>query len=213
MQMNTTITETVAASASQGVGDAVGVPDRHWFVAIVNHNTEKATAEKLRKLGYETYVATQEDMRVWRNGKRAKIDRVVIPSIVFIYCTEAERLQATRLPQIFRFLTNRALKQGDAPAPPAIIPPVQLYKLRFLLGNSDRPVGFTPRPLTVGTRVRVIRGRLRGLEGEVLRAPTPVAQSPAPSETPPETDLLIRLDILGCARVTISPLDLQPLES
>ena len=208
---------------SEDVGDAGGVPERHWYVAIVNHNTEKNTAERLRKLGYDTYVATQQEYRLWRNGRRAKIDRVVIPSTIFIRCTEAERLQVVKLPQIFRFLSDRAAKQGDKPAPPAVIPEIQLRKLRFMLGNSDRPVGFAPRQLAKGDKVRVIRGNLRGLEGEVLQAPThhtappattPAHQPPTPTAStgaPQETDLLIRLDILGCARVSINPLDLEPL--
>lgn len=86
-----------------------------------------------------------------------------------------------------------------------------------MLGNAERPVGFITRPLSVGTRVRVVRGRLRGLEGEVLRLPpepkaATAPQNPADEEALPETDLLIMLDILGCARVTINPLDLQPLD-
>ena len=198
---------------SEDVGDAGGVPERRWYVAIVNHNTEKNTAERLRQMGYDTYVATQQEYRLWRNGRRAKIDRVVIPSTVFIRCTEAERLQAVRLPQIFRFLTNRAARQGDTPAPPAVIPEIQLHKLRFMLGHSERPVGFLPRQLSKGDKVRVIRGGLRGLEGEVLRVPSS-AKAADPDQDPdsvPDTELLVRLDILGCARVSINPLDLEPI--
>lgn len=213
MQVNTNNLTSSTATIPQDVGETGGVSEPHWYVAIVNHNTEKAVAERLKKNGYETYVATQPDYRIWANGKRAKIDRVVIPSTIFIHCTGQQRLQALRVPGVNRFLTDRGRKQGDGPAPPAVIPPVQLRKLRFMLGNSETPVGFISRPLQVGTRVRVIRGRLRGLEGEVLRA----SKSPSPTtatspEQPRETDLLVSLDILGCARVTISPLDLESLD-
>ncbi len=221
MQVNTNTLDSRGATMSEDVGDAGGVTERHWYVAIVNHNTEKNTAERLQNLGYDTYVATQPEYRLWRNGRRAKIDRVVIPSTIFIRCSEAERLRALKsVPQIFRFLTNRAAKQGDAPAPPAIIPEIQLHKLRFMLGNAERPVGFAPRQLAKGDKVRVIRGGLRGLEGEVLHVPTSKsAPTPPPigatstdsSSFIPDTELIVRLDILGCARVSINPLDLQPL--
>lgn len=43
-----------------GVGDAVGVETRKWFVAIVNNNSEKAVQERLVKMNYESYVAKQK---------------------------------------------------------------------------------------------------------------------------------------------------------
>ena len=57
MSTNTN-TEHISA-VSSGVGDAVGVDCRKWFVAIVNNNSEKAVQERMSSLDYETYVAKQ----------------------------------------------------------------------------------------------------------------------------------------------------------
>jgi len=92
-----TDTESVT-TVPHGVDDAVGVKSRKWYVAIVNNNTEKAVQERLEKMNYETYVAKQLLMRVWKNGKKAKVDKVVIPSVVFIKCTEKERKEIVALP-------------------------------------------------------------------------------------------------------------------
>ena len=89
---------TVVTAVPSGVGDAVGVQDRKWFVAIVNNNTERSVEEKLSKSGYETYVAKQKVIRVWKNGKKAKVDKVLLPSVVFIKCTERERREIVTLP-------------------------------------------------------------------------------------------------------------------
>ena len=128
-----------------GVGSAVGVAKSNWFVAVVKNNTEKAVLERMLKLGYECYVPIQKEIRIWRNGKRAIVDRVVIPSLVFIHCTEAVRRDVVSLPFIIRFLTNRA---GSSPEglnkPLAIIPDSQIRTLQFMVGNSDTPVTFTP---------------------------------------------------------------------
>lgn len=43
------------STASNDVGDAVGLEKSFWFVAIVNNNTEKSSSEKLQKMGIETY--------------------------------------------------------------------------------------------------------------------------------------------------------------
>ena len=63
-----------------GVGGAVGVERRCWFVAIVKNNTEKMAHERLAKAGYESYLATQTLYRVRKNGRRAKIEHVVLPT-------------------------------------------------------------------------------------------------------------------------------------
>ena len=86
------------ATALNGVDDAVGVSETKWFVAIVNSRHEKSVADKLHTTGIETYVATQKEMRVWANGRRKIVDRVVVPSMVFVKCTEKARRRIVNLP-------------------------------------------------------------------------------------------------------------------
>lgn len=189
--------ERPLATAPQGVDDAVGVPRRKWFVAIVNHNTEKISAEKLNAAGFETYVAAQPELRVWKNGRRKKIDRVVIPSMVFIRCTEKERLEIVRQPYIFRFLTNKA-SEGQYSKAIATIPDAQIETLKFMLGHSPAPVEFVPHVYNKGDRVRVTRGKLMSVEGSVY------------TSSDGHSHLVVSLDILGCAMVTIDPIDIEP---
>jgi transcription antitermination factor NusG len=184
----------------QGVGDAVGVGKSVWYVALVNNNTEKMTGERLSALGYENYVATQLEIRVWRNGKRAKVDRVVIPSTVFVKCTEKERRQIVALPYINRFMTNKAAVTDEQPyrKPLAIIPNRQIETLRFMLGNSDTPVNIGR--YQKGDKVRVARGELCGLEGEVIET------------SDGKSELIVAIDFFGCARLTIDRINLEPIK-
>lgn len=185
-------------AAKKDVGDAVGVEIPRWYVAIVGNNTELSTAEKLAKLGYQTYVAAQDEIRVWKNGKRKKIKKVIVTSTVFILCTETQRRQIVTLPYVFRFMTNRAGSSAEGLCKPlAVIPPYQMQILRFMLGQSDIPVSITSdyRP---GQRVRVIRGTMKGIEGEIIA----LADG--------NTELNIRIDILGCAKMQINPIDVEP---
>lgn len=46
--MNINVTRSIAATASVDVDDAVGVEKKHWFVAIVNHNSEKTPPHVLQ---------------------------------------------------------------------------------------------------------------------------------------------------------------------
>jgi hypothetical protein len=198
--MNADPITTGVTTEPTGVGGAVGVSGAKWFVAIVKHNTEKAVGEKLTKMGYETYVPIQTEYKVWRNGRKAKVDRVVIPSVVFIRCTERERRVVVSSPFVNRFMTNKAGTSEPAGNKPlAIIPDHQIAKLSFILCNSDTPVEFSSRIYRKGDIVRVIRGNLRGLEGEVH------------SIDDKNSELIISLDCLGNARLVIETINVEPV--
>lgn len=200
------------ATVPVGVGDAVGVSGIHnsaqsdhvsaplirrWYVAIVNHNTEKKVAERLSTAGREVWVASQQVRRIWKNGRKAMVDRIVIPSKVFVKCTESERRELVKLPYINRFLSDRALSGVSGTARLAIIPQDQIDRLRFMLGQSDIPVEISAAPYKPGDRITVIRGSLKGLQGEIVRV----------SEG--KTELAVQIDMLGCARVTIDSVDVM----
>lgn len=179
------------------VDNAVGVPKRNWYVAVVRRNTEKACREKLEQMGYECYVATQNELRQWKNGQRKTIERVVISTIVFIKTTEQQRLQLVKEPFINRFMTNRLGKVNNFGRHPiATIPDKEMNTLKFMLYNSEHPVSFIDSPLKKGERIRVVRGSLKGLEGNVC-------------ETSDATYVMADLNILGCAVVRVSIEDIE----
>lgn len=157
-------------TATECAGGAVGVETRKWFVAIVKNNTEKSVQERLNKLHHETYVATQQVIRIWKNGRKAKVEKVLMPALVFIKCTEAERKEIVTLPFINRFMTNKAASSANSLTKPlAVIPQEQIDTLRFMLGQSDIPVTMVDTPYKLHDKVVVVRGNLRGLEGEVVK--------------------------------------------
>lgn len=173
-------------------GDAVGVQDRKWVIAIVNNNTEKKCSEKLMKMGYESYVPTQQEKHRWCTGKIKTIDRIVLPSLVFIRVNELERKEIVTLSFIHKFMTDRA-GAVDCCNRHAIatIPDAQIETLKFMLYNSESPVSIEPMPIRLGDKVRVVRGQLQGVEGNVL------------SMTKNHSEIVFNLNILGCAKVTV----------
>ena len=66
-----------------------------------------------------------------------------------------------------------------------------------MLGQSDIPVEITEKPFKIGDKVRVIRGHLAGLEGEVMNMNSV------------KSELIVILDFFGCAKLSI---DTQNLE-
>lgn len=194
-----TPSDTDLAAGPVGVDGAVGVPDAKWFVAIVNSRHEKAVGEKLAEIGLEAYVATQEEMHIWKNGRRKLVDRVVIPSMVFVYCTEYQRRQIVTLPYICRFLVNRTADSGGLNKPVAVISDAEIRNLKFMLRQSDSPVEFVPTEFRVNDNVRVIRGNFRGLTGEIR-------------ENSDGTHILVvGFPLLGGAKVFIQPQDVEKI--
>lgn len=185
-------------SAPVGVDGAVGVPSTNWYVAIVPPRHEKAVADKLHNLNIDCYVAIQKEIHLWANGRRKIIDRVVIPSIVFVRCTDTIRREIVKQPYIHRFMVNHAAT-GTLNKPVAIIPEIQMQKLMFILGQSDLPVNFTPTLFKVNDNVRVIRGPLIGLEGHITR------------KSDGTHALSVALSILGGAVIIIDPNDVEIL--
>lgn len=186
------IPERVTAVPSITDG-AVGVPEAKWHVAVMKRpRSEKTAAEALAKQGYEVYVATQKQMRIWSQRRRRQIDHVVIPSVVFIRCTEAERLRAAYSPYISHYMVNRADGRKIA-----VIPDKQIERLKFMLGQSDIPVDFVQADYKAGDKVRVIRGSLAGLEGEVLDMKSD------------KSELSIVIQNFGCAKLVIDTVNLE----
>lgn len=191
--------EQIVAAVPEGVDDAVGVPAVKWFVAIVNSRHEKSVADKLLSAGIETYVATQKEMRVWANGRRKLIDRVVIPSMVFVRCSEKERRVIVNHPYINRFLVNRSAESHGLNKPVAVIGDAEIKKLKFMLGQTDTPVEFVPTEFRVKDNVRVIRGSFRGLEGEIRE------------NSDGTHTLVVGFPLLGGAKVFIKPQDVEKI--
>lgn len=187
-------------SVTNDIDDAVGLPSSHWFVALVRHNTEKKIRDDLEKNGYKAYVAAQPRLRIYPSGRKKWVDRIVIPSKIFINCTEKERLQIVHHPFIYRFLTDPSAKPTNGHKAVAVIPQKEIETLRFMLGQSDYPVDFEEMVFQTGEPVKVIRGSLKGLEGKVI-------ESSKDNKT-----IIIQLDLLGCAKLSLPTSDIHPLK-
>lgn len=191
------------ATATDTAG-AVGVPEsRNWYIAIVNHGSERASYQTLLRLGYECYLPTQTMTVRYANGRKKRRERLVLPAKIFIHTTEEDRLKhVVNLPFIFRFMTDPARRaHPEQRSPVAIVPDRDMDSFRLMLGQEDFPVSIEETPLTfaAGTPVRVAYGPLAGLEGSV-----------APG-TKGENHLHVSLNLLGSAAVEIDARFLEPI--
>lgn len=164
-------------------------PER-WVAALVQMCTEKKVGDRLTKLGIENYVPTQTEIHQWSDRKK-KVERVVIPMVVFVRADEATE-RTLRMQSFIRKILTYPGQQAAA-----VIPDDQIDRLKFMLKQADSPVELMPENLQVGDRVRIVRGALKGLEGELYKS------------VPEKSMVAIRIDGLGYACVSVSVGDLE----
>ena len=113
-------------------------------------------------MGIECWVPTQSEVHQW-SDRRKKVERVVIPMIVFVHVPQNDIKQLAFHPFILKLLTAPGQRT------PAIIPDAQIHTLRFMLGQAESQVEMRERILRTGDHVRIVRGPLQGLEGELCK--------------------------------------------
>ena len=154
---------------------------RKWYVAYVRLFHERKTAENLAAMGIESFVPVREEIHQWSQRKK-KVMRVLIPQMIFIHANPKERMEALTLPAISRYMVLR----GEHT--PAVIPDAQMKHFMFMVDYSEETIEMFTSPLEPGQSVKVIKGPLAGLEGELV-------------EIEGKSKVVVRLDLLGCAGV------------
>ena len=149
-----------------GTNDREAYPKR-WIAVLVHTNCEKKTATQLGKAGYETYIPTQQEVHQWSDRKK-KVDRLIIPLVVFVRATVIEEEWLREQSYIFKLLALPGSDE-DKRKFATLIPDYQIERLKLLVENAKSEVTFVSN-LKVGDDVRVASGPLKGLEGVVSEA-------------------------------------------
>ena len=170
----------VNAGPSNGTGEGVAHSKR-WYVALVRMHHEKKVAERLDKMGIENFVPVQQEIHQW-SDRRKKVEAVLLPMMVFVHADPKERMEVLSFSTVSRYMVMR----GEST--PAVIPDEQMARFRFMLDYSEETVCMNSSPLARGEKVRVIKGPLAGLVGELVNVDG-------------KTKIAVRLNLLGCACV------------
>ena len=151
------------------------------LVAFVRVCHEKKTSERLTKMGIENFLPIQREVHQWSDSRKV-VDRVILPMMIFVYVDRHEQKQVLTLSAISRYMVLR----GEST--PAVIPDRQMSRFKFMLDYSDETISMNTSPLAPGERIRVIKGPLTGLEGELVNVNG-------------KSKVAVRLTMLGCACV------------
>ncbi|MFK2049412.1 UpxY family transcription antiterminator [Bacteroides fragilis] len=121
---------------------------KSWLAAYVRLYHEKKTRDRLTAMGIESFLPVQEEIHQW-SDRRKKIERVVIPMMIFVHVDPAERAEVLTLSSVSRYMVLRGQST------PAVIPDEQMERFRFMLDYSEEAIEVCSSPLA-------------GLEGELV---------------------------------------------
>lgn len=158
--------------------------ERRWLAAYTRMHHEKKVRDRLTEMGITTFLPVQTVVRQWSDRKK-KMERVLIPMMIFVHVDRAEQLEVLQLPAVIRYVVLR----GEHT--PAAIPAAQMEAFRFMVDLSESPVNFDQCDLQPGEKVRVVRGPLMGLTGELITIDG-------------KSSIMIRIERLGCAAVEMN---------
>lgn len=119
---------------------------KSWLAAYVRLYHEKKTRDRLTAMGIESFLPVQEEIHQW-SDRRKKIERVVIPMMIFVHVDPTERAEVLTLSSVSRYMVLR----GEST--PAVIPDEQMERFRFMLDYSEEAIevcSSPPRPRRTG---------------------------------------------------------------
>ena len=159
--------------------------EQHWYIAFTRSCQDKNVAAALSARGYEVFVAVRRELRQWSDRKKV-VDRLLIPRVVFVRCTEQERRRSLdEIPYLTCYLSETP---GTYKA--AKVPDDQMETFIRMVDSANGEITVTDRQLRPGDLVKVKEGALAGRVVELVSVDG-------------QDCLAVRLSLLGTACIQI----------
>ncbi|MDR1561874.1 MAG: UpxY family transcription antiterminator [Dysgonamonadaceae bacterium] len=134
-----------------------------WYAARVKFHTEKKLKKFLEESGIEHFIPFH-DVVYERLGKRITMKMPVIPTYIFV---RTDKRTAFSLPEKVFTNINFVYRAGSKEL--LVIPEKQMQDFIIAIDFSEGAIFINNGALKRGDRVRVIKGPMSGLEGELVR--------------------------------------------
>lgn len=154
------MTQVAAVQVDDSFGQALPSVylEERWYAAYTSANHEKRVAKQLEERAVEHFLPLYRSVRRW-SDRRVQIDLPLFPGYVFVRMALRDRLHVLQIPSVVRLVGFNG--------PPTALPDEEMDTLRSGLSQRLRA---EPHPfLTVGRRVRITSGPLKGAQGILVR--------------------------------------------
>ena len=132
--------------------------ERKWYAVFTVPQSEKSVVKHLGLREIESFLPTNETVRLWKNPQRVKTILPLFPTYLFVHISSRERVKVLQSPGVLQIVGN-----GREGVP---LPDSDVEILRCGLRSQHiEPY----RELVVGEKVRIKSGLMRGIEGTLVR--------------------------------------------
>jgi len=152
-----------------------------WYAVYTAPRAEKKVSERFTREEIEHYLPIQTVKRRW-SDRIKEVQVPVVNGYIFVRILSTDFIRVTKVYGALAFI-----REGGQPVP---IPDAQLDRLRFMVEHSEEPVEYTQENYEHGESIRICKGPLEGMMGELL-------------EMKGKSKVLIRLERFGCAITTV----------
>ena len=133
---------------------------KHWYALYTKPRHEFKAEEQLNGCGIEYFLPKITRLKQWSDRKK-KVTEPLFSGYIFIHGNEKDRLLALEQYAIVRSIFFEGA--------PAIVPDWQIENLKKML-ESGSDIEVTEQ-LNVGTKVKIISGPFKDIEGIVYETP------------------------------------------
>ena len=130
---------------------AVRISEPRWYAARTRYGQELKVRDRLAREGVEHFIPVRAD------------GRPVVTNLVFLKATKAEALDLANTGVVpVKYVIDCATRTL------LVVPEKQMEDFRRVLDLSLEEGGLMDQPLSLGDRVKVVKGPLKGVEGRVI---------------------------------------------
>jgi transcription antitermination factor NusG len=132
--------------------------ERKWYAVFTLPQNEKSVVKHLEVREVESFLPTYESVKVWKNRQRVRTVLPLFPTYLFVRIDCRQRTRVLESPGVVHIVGT---SRESLPVPDAAI---ELLR-SGIQGRHMEPC----RELVVGTRVRIRRGSMEGVQGVLVR--------------------------------------------
>ena len=132
-------------------------PEKPWYILWVHSRTEKSVRDNLIHNGFEAFAATRKEVHTWRRRERRMVEKVIIPSVVFVRMEKQDRIIVERMMNVSCLMRDPARKGARSKGQDeyACISEDEIHLFRQMLEQEEADVNFTTTDFTIGEYVRI----------------------------------------------------------
>lgn len=131
--------------------------EKIWYAVYTRPRSEKKIASLFERDGIEHFLPLMRRTKIW-SDRLKKVDEPLFPSYIFVKITEKEHISVLQTNGVVCFVVLEGRKVP--------VPEIQIRAIRKYIQTGEEDIE-NEKDFTVGKKVRVIRGELRGLAGRL----------------------------------------------